>query len=423
MRRSATAGWSGGDPGGVGSPLRFAPFLGRSSAENAEVEPVTLGIGETFGLYRATRADPFGLPYLTSARPHLGDREEQFGVLVPAGSTLLPLRTHFAHFRAASFPLSAGELRARPAGTSKSRSGPFDESIQCLMLLVARDVLGTPHTNTAASIGDTPEFQRIMPPPKFPMTPCADSHRTTNEPSGLDSSPDAAHMGSLWSPAHETGQGAVMISIFLVDNHEVVRRGVADLLDADPELTVVGEASTVAQALARIPKCDPDLAILDVRLPDGNGIELCRELRSRLPELNCLMLTSFPDEEAMAQAVLAGAGGYVVKDVQGLQLLSAVREVGSGRSLMDSRAATALLRSLRSRTEQRDPTDALSERERHLLDLIGEGLTNRQIAQRMYLAEKTVKNYVSRLLTKLGLERRTQAAVLATRMRQQRRSG
>ena len=209
-----------------------------------------------------------------------------------------------------------------------------------------------------------------------------------------------------------------MIKVFLVDDHEVVRRGVGDLLEADPGLKVIGEASTAAQALSRILALRPDVAVLDVRLPDGNGIELCRELRSRLPELNVLILTSYTDEEAMLNAILAGAGGYVIKDIQGLQLVSAVREVGSGRSLLDTRAAATLMAKLRADAADAGPLAALSERERTLLDLIGEGLTNRQIAERMFLAEKTVKNYVSRLLTKLGLERRTQAAVLAAKLRQ-----
>ena len=208
-----------------------------------------------------------------------------------------------------------------------------------------------------------------------------------------------------------------MIKIFLVDDHEVVRKGVAGLLDTDPELTVIGEAGSAAQALARIPALRPDLVLLDVRLPDGNGVELCRELRSKLPELNVLMLTSFTDEEAMLNAILAGAGGYVIKDIQADRLVSAVREVGAGRSLLDNRAAATLMAKLRADAESRGPVDQLTERERTLLDLIGEGLTNRQIAERMFLAEKTVKNYVSRMLTKLGLERRTQAAVLATELR------
>ena len=208
-----------------------------------------------------------------------------------------------------------------------------------------------------------------------------------------------------------------MIKIFLVDDHEVVRKGVAGLLEIDPDLTVIGEAGSAAQALARIPALRPDLVLLDVRLPDGNGVELCRELRSRLPELNVLMLTSYTDEEAMLNAILAGAGGYVIKDIQGDRLVSAVREVGAGRSLLDNRAAATLMAKLRAEAESNRPVDQLTERERTLLDLIGEGLTNREIAARMFLAEKTVKNYVSSLLAKLGLERRTQAAVLATELR------
>ncbi|MGW7538767.1 response regulator transcription factor [Amycolatopsis sp. NPDC054798] len=212
-----------------------------------------------------------------------------------------------------------------------------------------------------------------------------------------------------------------MLRVFLVDDHEVVRRGVADLLDEDEGLTVVGQAGNVSQALARIPALQPDVAVLDVRLPDGNGIELARELRSRMPELKCLMLTSYTDEQAMLDAVMAGASGYVIKDIKGLDLISAVLEVGAGKSLLDAHAAAALMAKLRDSAEkQRGPLAQLSEQERTLLGLIGEGLTNRQISERMFLAEKTVKNYVSRLLTKLGMERRTQAAVLATELRSQR---
>lgn len=210
-----------------------------------------------------------------------------------------------------------------------------------------------------------------------------------------------------------------MINVFLVDDHAVVRRGVADILEEEDDLTVIGQASSVSEALARIPALRPDVAVLDVRLPDGNGIELCRELRSKLPELNCLMLTSFTDEQAMLDAILAGAGGYVIKDIEGLELVSAVRTVGSGRSLLDNRAAAALMDRLRANMVPQGPLASLTGQERTLLELIGEGLTNRQISERMFLAEKTVKNYVSRLLTKLGMERRTQAAVLATQMRDQ----
>ncbi len=196
-----------------------------------------------------------------------------------------------------------------------------------------------------------------------------------------------------------------------------MRRGLAELLDDDPDLRVVGEASSYAHALARIPALVPDVAVLDVRLPDGNGIELCRELLSKLPGLRCLILTSFEDDQAMLDAILAGASGYVVKDIKGLDLTRAVHDVGSGKSLLDNRAAAALMAKLRTdAAEKNGPFEELTDQERVLLGLLGEGLTNRQIAARMFLAEKTVKNYVSRLLSKLGVERRTQAAILATKM-------
>jgi two-component system, NarL family, response regulator DevR len=216
-----------------------------------------------------------------------------------------------------------------------------------------------------------------------------------------------------------TRREAHVITVVLVDDHEVVRRGVADLLDEEVDLSVIGQAGSVAEALARVPALRPDVAVLDVRLPDGNGVELCRELRSMLPGLNCLMLTSYTDEQAMTDAILAGAGGYVIKDIKGMQLVEAVRHVGSGRSLLDNRAAAALMNRLRAGVERPGPLAGLTDQERTLLDLIGEGLTNRQIAERMFLAEKTVKNYVSRLLAKLGMERRTQAAVLVTELRDQ----
>ena len=210
-----------------------------------------------------------------------------------------------------------------------------------------------------------------------------------------------------------------MITVFLVDDHEVVRRGVAEMLDDEDDLTVIGQASSVSEALARIPALRPDVAVLDMRLPDGNGVELCRDLRSKLPELNCLMLTSYTDDQAMMDAILAGAAGYVIKDIKGVDLVAAVRTVGSGQSLLDSRAAGALMKRIRDSLNTPGPLDALTDQEKTLLELIGEGLTNRQIAERMFLAEKTIKNYVSRLLSKLGLERRTQAAVLATELRDQ----
>ncbi len=207
-----------------------------------------------------------------------------------------------------------------------------------------------------------------------------------------------------------------MVSVFLVDDHEVVRRGLIDLLDSDPDLEVVGEAGTVAQAMARIPAAQPDVAVLDVRLPDGNGVELCRDLLARMPDLRCLMLTSYTSDQAMLDAILAGASRYVVKDIKGMELAQAIKDVGAGRSLLDNRAAEALMAKLRGADHQPDPLAGLSDQERVLLSLIGEGLTNKQIAARMFLAEKTVKNYVSRLLAKLGMERRTQAAVFVSKL-------
>jgi two-component system response regulator DevR len=211
-----------------------------------------------------------------------------------------------------------------------------------------------------------------------------------------------------------------LVKVFLVDDHEVVRRGLIDLLGADPELDVVGEAGSVAEAIARIPAANPDVAVLDVRLPDGNGIELCRDLLSRMPDLRCLILTSYTSDEAMLDAILAGASGYVVKDIKGMELARAVKEVGAGRSLLDNRAAAALMSKLRGTKDEPDPLSGLTDQERTLLGLLSEGLTNKQIADRMFLAEKTVKNYVSRLLAKLGMERRTQAAVFATELKRSR---
>ena len=208
----------------------------------------------------------------------------------------------------------------------------------------------------------------------------------------------------------------MVVRVFLVDDHEVVRRGIVDLLGSDPDLEVVGEAGSVAQAMARIPAVRPDVAVLDVRLPDGSGVELCRDLLSDLPDLRCLMLTSFTSDEAMLDAVLAGASGYVVKDIKGMELAQAIKDVGAGKSLLDNRAAAALMAKLRGNAEHTDPLLGLTDQERTLLGLLSEGLTNKQIAARMFLAEKTVKNYVSRLLAKLGMERRTQAAVFASKL-------
>ncbi|MFI8320333.1 response regulator [Streptomyces sp. NPDC085529] len=205
--------------------------------------------------------------------------------------------------------------------------------------------------------------------------------------------------------------------VFLVDDHEVVRRGLHDLIDDEPDMEVVGEAATAEQALARGPALRPDVAVLDVRLPDGNGISVCRELRSRMPELACLMLTSFDDEEALLDAIMAGASGYVLKQIKGADLVSAVRTVATGQSMLDPATTARLMHSLRDPEAAKPPEDerlaVLSERERSVLELIGEGLTNRQIAKQLFLSEKTVKNHISRLLGKLGVERRVQAAVIA----------
>lgn len=213
-----------------------------------------------------------------------------------------------------------------------------------------------------------------------------------------------------------------MINVFLLDDHEIVRRGVKDLLEAEDDITVVGEASTAAEAMARIPALQPDVAVLDVRLPDGDGVTVCRELRSKLPELSCLMLTSFADDDALYDAILAGASGYVLKQIKGGDLINAVRTIAEGGSLLDAKTTARVMQRLRDEAaarERKDPYAALTEQERRILELIGEGLTNRQIGERMFLAEKTVKNYVSSLLNKLGLERRTQAAILATEHRQE----
>ncbi|MFI5675534.1 response regulator [Streptomyces cellulosae] len=207
------------------------------------------------------------------------------------------------------------------------------------------------------------------------------------------------------------------IRVFLLDDHEVVRRGVHDLLNDEPDITVVGEAGTVEQALVRVPALRPRVAVLDIRLPDGDGVSVCRELRSRMPELSCLMLTSFDDEEALLDSIMAGASGYVLKQIKGSDLVSAVRTVAAGQSLLDPSATAKVMARLRgeqTREVEPEALPGLTEREREILALIGEGLTNRQIGQRLYLAEKTVKNHISRLLAKLGVERRIQAAVIAT---------
>jgi len=206
------------------------------------------------------------------------------------------------------------------------------------------------------------------------------------------------------------------IGVFLLDDHEIVRKGVRDLLEAEPDIEVVGEAGTAESALARVPALRPDVAVLDVRLPDGDGVSVCREIRSQLPETVCLMLTSFGDDEALFDAIMAGAAGYVLKQIKGTDLVGAIRTVASGQSLLDPQAASRVMERMRDRAAAKDPLAGLTEQERRILELIGEGLTNRQIGERMFLAEKTVKNYTSALFAKLGMERRTQAAAYAARV-------
>jgi len=211
----------------------------------------------------------------------------------------------------------------------------------------------------------------------------------------------------------------VTLRVFLLDDHEVVRRGVREMLEAASDLEVVGEAGTAEEAYGRIPAATPDVAILDVRLPDGDGIEVCREIRSEHPEIACLMLTSFADDEALFSAILAGASGYVLKQVRGTDLVDAVRRVGRGESLLDPLMTTRVLERLRQ-PPQPDELSDLTNQERRVLDLIAEGMTNRQIGEQLFLAEKTVKNYVSNLLAKLGMSRRAEAAAYAARLSERR---
>jgi DNA-binding NarL/FixJ family response regulator len=216
----------------------------------------------------------------------------------------------------------------------------------------------------------------------------------------------------------ETGK----ITVFLLDDHEVVRRGVHELLSAEADIEVVGEAGTAEDALVRIPAAAPDVAVLDVRLPDGSGVEVCREVRSRNENIKCLMLTSFADDEALFDAIMAGASGYALKAIRGSELLAAVRDVAAGRSLLDPVATARVLERLH---EGNGPAGDerlanFTDQERRILDLIGEGLTNRAIGERLHLAEKTIKIYVSSLLSKLGMERRAQAAAYVARSQAER---
>jgi DNA-binding NarL/FixJ family response regulator len=217
-------------------------------------------------------------------------------------------------------------------------------------------------------------------------------------------------------------QSTTPITVFLVDDHEVVRQGVRALLTDDPGISVIGEADTAADAITRILALRPQVAILDVRLPDGDGVTVCREVRSRLPDIACLMLTSFADDDALFDAVMAGASGYVLKQVRGTDLVGAVKALADGKSLLDPDSTMRMMARLRQRTDDNpDPTRSLTDQERRILELIGEGLTNRQIGERLFLAEKTVKNYVSNVLAKLDMSRRTQAAALAATMKANRK--
>jgi DNA-binding NarL/FixJ family response regulator len=215
----------------------------------------------------------------------------------------------------------------------------------------------------------------------------------------------------------------VTISVFVVDDHEIVRRGIRQLLEIETDIEIVGEASTATTAVAAIPAVRPQVAILDVRLPDGNGVTVCRDIRSAItPPPACLMLTSYSDDEALFGAIMAGAAGYMIKQVSGNDIVSAVRTLGSGGSLLDAGVTASVLNRLRSGRGHDPRYRTLSPQERKILDLIAQGMTNRQIATELYLAEKTVKNYVSTLLHKLGFDRRTEAAVYATRLREELKS-
>lgn len=213
------------------------------------------------------------------------------------------------------------------------------------------------------------------------------------------------------------------ITVFLLDDHEVVRRGVRDLIESNGDIVVVGEASTAREALDRIPALKPRVAILDVRLPDGNGVEVCREIRSAHEDIGCLMLTSYTDDDALFDAIMAGAAGYILKQIRGSDLISAIRQVSTGASLLDPAVTGRVLNRLRNPPKEDARLSRLTDQERKILSLIAEGLTNRQIGNEMHLAEKTIKNYVSNLLMKLGMERRTEAAVFATKLADEHRHG
>jgi two-component system response regulator DevR len=223
----------------------------------------------------------------------------------------------------------------------------------------------------------------------------------------MDDSAEVTAAGSTGEP----------IKVFLLDDHEVVRRGIADLLETDGSIVVVGEARTAEEAMHRIPAARPHVAVLDARLPDGSGIDVCRDIRSMMPEVRCVILTSYDDNDAVFASVMAGASGYLLKEIRGSSLVEAIKTVAEGKSLIDPAVTEKLLTRLRDGKPSDDRLAMLTEREREILALIADGLTNRQIGERLFLAEKTVKNYVSGLLSKLGMERRTQAAVYGAEVR------
>lgn len=217
-------------------------------------------------------------------------------------------------------------------------------------------------------------------------------------------------------PAQLSSAGEV-IEVFLLDDHEVVRRGIAELVGAHPDIQVVGEAATAAEALVRIPATRPHVAVLDARLPDGSGIDVCRDILSSTPTVRCLILTSYDDNDAIFAAVMAGASGYLLKEVRGSAIVDAIRHVAAGKSLLDPSVTERLFARLREGGPKNEQLESLTDRERKILNLIADGLSNREIGERLFLAEKTVKNYVSGLLAKLGMRRRTQAAVFGAEHR------
>ncbi|HKJ11393.1 MAG TPA: response regulator transcription factor [Ornithinimicrobium sp.] len=210
--------------------------------------------------------------------------------------------------------------------------------------------------------------------------------------------------------------GVSVVRVYLLDDHELVRRGLRDLLSAEPDMQIVGESGSAQQARAQIRTLRPDVAVLDARLPDGSGIEVCRDVRAADPAIKGLILTSYDDEDALLAAVVAGAAGFVLKQISGSGLVEGIRQVAAGRSLLEPASVAQVLQRMRGEDPARHQLELLSPQERRVLGLITEGLTNRQIGERLNLAEKTIKNYVSSVLSKLGLERRTQAAVLGTRL-------